>query len=49
MSQALPPKPPDDDAIHRAVRLRLLTSLVALTAGVTALVIAILLLRTALG
>jgi hypothetical protein len=33
----------------RAVRLRLLAALVAITAGVVALVVAILLLRTALG
>jgi hypothetical protein len=49
MSQSDRPRPPDHATTPRAVGLRLLTSLVAFTAGVIALVIALLLLRSALG
>jgi hypothetical protein len=45
-----PDRPTSGDAMtDRAVRLRLFASLVAISAGVAALVIAILFLRTALG
>ncbi len=46
----LPQKPATRDAITgRAVRLRLLASAIALAAGVVALTVAILLVRSALG
>ncbi len=49
MTQPDRPAPPDDASPQQLVRLRLLTSLVALTAGVSALVIALLLVRSTLG
>lgn len=49
MSQSDRPPPSDDVTPRPTVRLRLLTSLVALSAGVFALVIALLLLRSAFG
>jgi hypothetical protein len=45
-----PDRPTSRDAtIERPIRLRLLAALVAIAAGVAALVVALLLLRTALG
>ncbi len=49
MSQPKPPTPTERDrSLSRAVRLRLLGAVIALAAGTAALVVAILLVRSAL-
>jgi hypothetical protein len=49
MTQPDSPSPPNGATTHGTVRLRLLSSLLALSLGVTAIMIALLLLRSALG